>query len=151
LCADHAPLVICFLHDTFLAENVRAVSQGELSSKLEDSLFQLRERYGADRFPKSAAQYLDDWAHDERGWLRKYHVAESDEAHFDLTPAAEKAIQWLVSLPQRDFVSADEKRAVWSPATGKPGGLNSDARGHTAFDDEPITLSSLVHLIEKGY
>jgi hypothetical protein len=51
----------------------------------------------------------------------------------------------------RNFVAADAKRAVWSPTKGQAGGLNSDARRHTAFDDEPITLTSLVHLIEKGY
>lgn len=55
-------------------------------------------------FPKTAAQYLDDWAADERGWLRKFYPPGSDEAHFDLTPATEKAIEWLASLTERGFV-----------------------------------------------
>src|ERR1019366_7693757 len=46
----------------------------------------LREKLGEEAFPKRADQYLDDWAADARGWLRKYYPPASDEAHYDLTP-----------------------------------------------------------------
>jgi Protein of unknown function (DUF3375) len=41
--------------------------------------------------PKSAEAYLDDWAHDSMGWLRKFYPPGGDEAHFDLSPGAERA------------------------------------------------------------
>lgn len=109
LAADYAPLVASFLQLAFLTPNVRELSQAELSSKLEDHLFHLRETLGEDVFPKTAAQYLDDWAADERGWLRKFYPPGSDEAHFDLTPATEKAIEWLASLTERSFVGTESR------------------------------------------
>jgi hypothetical protein len=59
---------------------------------LEDALFALREHLGPEHFPKPALDYLNDWAANDKGWLRKYYPPGSDEPHFDLTPAAKKAI-----------------------------------------------------------
>jgi hypothetical protein len=88
---------------------VRALSQAELRSRLEDHLFTLRARLGEAAFPRSAAQYLDAWANHEAGWLRKYYPPGSDEAHFDLTPAAEKALEWLSGLEKRALVSTESR------------------------------------------
>lgn len=109
LLADHAPLVASFLHRAFLASNVRVLPQAELASRLEDHLFQLRSALRDAAFPRTAAQYLDDWAADERGWLRKFYPPDSDEPHFDLTPATEKAIEWLASLGERAFVGTESR------------------------------------------
>ncbi len=109
LLADHAPLVASFLQRSFVLPNVRGMAQVELISKLEDELFHLRESQGDAAFPKSAAAYLEDWTQDARGWLRKYYPPGSDEAHFDLTPATEKAIAWLESLTQRAFVGTESR------------------------------------------
>ncbi|MCY4566281.1 MAG: DUF3375 family protein, partial [Gammaproteobacteria bacterium] len=86
--SNNAPLVAGFLHRFFLEPNRRATPQGDLAEALEDELFALRERLGAEAFPRTAAEYLNDWADPERGWLRKYYTEDSDEPHFDLTPAA---------------------------------------------------------------
>ncbi len=101
LLADHAPLVASFLQRVFVLPNVRGMAQAELVSKLEDELFHLRQSQGGAAFPKPAAAYLEDWTQDTRGWLRKYYPPGSDEAHFDLTPATEKAIAWLESCCRR--------------------------------------------------
>ena len=109
LLADHAPLIASFLRHAFIEPNERVLSEAELGSRLEDMLFSLRETLGDDAFPKSAARYLDDWAANEKGWLRKFYPADSDEAHFDLTPAAEKAVAWLDSLGGRSFVGTESR------------------------------------------
>jgi hypothetical protein len=109
LMADHAALVVSFLHDSFIQPNIRAWPRQELASRLDDHLFKLREQLGEDAFPRTAIQYLDDWASDDRAWLRKYYPANDDEPHYDLTPAAEKAIDWLVSLGQRQFVGTESR------------------------------------------
>jgi hypothetical protein len=72
-------------------------------------LFALRERLGNDAFPKSASDYLNDWANPEKGWLRKFYRQGSDEAHFDLMPATEKAIAWLGTLTERSFVGTESR------------------------------------------
>ncbi|MFA7468478.1 MAG: DUF3375 family protein, partial [Desulfotomaculaceae bacterium] len=52
LIADHAPLIISFLYRVFVVPNIRGVAQAELTAKLEDELFQLRESRGEDVFPR---------------------------------------------------------------------------------------------------
>ena len=107
--SDHAPLIASFFHRIFIAPNVRIMPQANLEEALEDELFGLRERTGISAFPKSAAEYLDDWAANEKGWLRKFYPQGSDEPHFDLTPAAEKAIAWLATLTARAFVGTESR------------------------------------------
>jgi hypothetical protein len=70
--SEHAPLVASFLQRVFIAPNVRVMTQADLAEALEDELYGLRERLGAAAFPKSALDYLNDWAANDKGWLRKY-------------------------------------------------------------------------------
>ena len=56
-----------------------------------------------------AQRYLDAWASDEHAWLRKYYPADSDEVHYDLTPATERAIDWVVELGTRRFVGTESR------------------------------------------
>ncbi len=107
--SDHAPLMASFLHRVFVAPNVRVMPAADLAEALEDELFALRERLGPDAFPRSAIQYLDDWASPEKGWLRKFYTLGSDEPQFDLTPATEKAIAWLTTLAARSFVGTESR------------------------------------------
>ena len=109
LCSDHAALVASFLHRVFIAPNLRTLAQSDLAEALEDELFALRERLGPDAFPRSAIDYLNDWTSPERGWLRKFYPSDSDEPHFDLTPATEKAVAWLASLSERSFVGTESR------------------------------------------
>ncbi len=109
LAADGAPFVVAFLHRTFVDPNVRALGEKALTAKLEDYLYYLRHSAGEEAFPRPARDYLRDWADDARGWLRRYYPPGSDEPHFDLTPAAERAIQWLAGLEQRRFVGAESR------------------------------------------
>jgi hypothetical protein len=65
--SDHAPLVAGFLHRVFILPNVRAMAQADLAEALEDELFVLRERSDSEAFPKTAIDYLNDWAGANRG------------------------------------------------------------------------------------
>lgn len=107
--SDHAPLVAGFLQRVFVAPNRRVMAQADLAEALDDELFALREQLGEDAFPRAALHYLNDWAGPEKGWLRKFYVADSDEPHFDLAPATEKAIAWLGTLTARSFVGTESR------------------------------------------
>lgn len=109
LCAQHAPLVAGFLHRVFIVPNIRNVAQADLVEALEDELFALREQLGAEAFPGTAQSYLNDWAENDKGWLRKFYPAGTDEPHFDLTPATEKALAWLEGLTERAFVGTESR------------------------------------------
>jgi hypothetical protein len=113
--ADNAPLVLSFLHRVFVADNVRSISAAELASRLDDELYVLNQQDSArdgPRFPKPAKAYLDDWASPGAGWLRKYYPDGTDEPHYDATPAVEKALQWLESLREREFVGTESRLKV---------------------------------------
>ena len=107
--SDHASLVASFLYRVFVTPNVRVMPAASLAEALEDELFALRERLGSDAFPKSALEYLNDWAAPEKGWLRKFYAQGSDEPQFDLTPPAEKAIAWLGTLTERSFIGTESR------------------------------------------
>lgn len=109
LASPHAPLVASFLYRTFVAPNVRVMNEADLAEALEDELFALREQLGTEAYPKSAPDYLGDWCASDKGWLRKFYKPGTDEAQFDLTPATEKAIAWLVSLTERPFVGTESR------------------------------------------
>jgi hypothetical protein len=107
--SDHAPLVASFLQRVYVVPNVRVMAAADLAEALEDELFALRQTLGEKAFPKAAMAYLNDWAAADKGWLRKFYREGSDEAQFDLTPATEKAIAWLVQLGARQFVGTESR------------------------------------------
>jgi hypothetical protein len=109
LASPHAPVVASFLHRVFVVPNVRVMSEADLAEALEDELYALREQIGTDAYPKAAPEYLSDWAAPDKGWLRKFYKPGTDEAQFDLTPATEKAIAWLLSLTERPFVGTESR------------------------------------------
>ena len=113
--ADNAPLVLSFLHRVFVTDNVRSISATQLASRLDDELYALNQRdseRGGRTFPKQAKAYLDDWAAAEAGWLHKYYPEGTDEPHYDATPAVEKALHWIQSLHEREFVGTESRLKV---------------------------------------
>jgi flagellar motility protein MotE (MotC chaperone) len=109
LAADHAPLILSFLALAFIQPNRRAIPAPELVALLDAYLGQLGETHGTERYPKSARQYLEDWASPERAYLRKYYPKSGEDAEFDLTPAAEKAIEWIQGLRPQQFVGTESR------------------------------------------
>jgi hypothetical protein len=108
LVADSAPLVASFLHRVFVLPNRRVIHQAELATALDDTLYAVREQRPGS-YPKPALDYLNDWAANDKGWLRKFYPPGSDEPHFDLTPATERALSWLGSLSERSFVGTESR------------------------------------------
>jgi len=107
--ADSSPLVASFLHRVFIVPNIREIAQVDLLEALDDELFALRERLGDESYPRDAQDYLSDWADNAQGWLRKYYPKNSDEPHYDLTPATEKGIRWLAGLTERNFIGTESR------------------------------------------
>jgi hypothetical protein len=107
--ADHAALILSFLGRVFVDENVRSVPFVTLAERLDDTLYRLNDQLGEGTFPRPARTYLDDWSAPSSGWLRKYYPPGSPEACLDATPALERAVSWVRSLPQRSFVGTESR------------------------------------------
>lgn len=107
--AEHAPLIASFLHRAFIVPNQRVMAQSAIVSQLEDYLYNLRAEEGEDKFPRDSEAYLDEWSKNDKGWLRQFYPRGSDEPHYDLTPATEKALVWLENLTEKKFVGTESR------------------------------------------
>jgi len=152
LLADHAPLIASFLDATFIQPNIRTLGESQLRARLDDLLFQLRDTEGEGAFPRSGADYLNDWADNDKGWLRKFYPPDSDEAHFDLTPAAERAITWLSGLTQRRFVGTESRlKTVFDLLAQMVEGAETDAEARiTELEKRQTELQREIERIRDG-
>ncbi|HLF96164.1 MAG TPA: DmsC/YnfH family molybdoenzyme membrane anchor subunit [Methylococcaceae bacterium] len=57
------------------------MAQADPAEAPEDELFGLRGRLGTDAFPKAALDYLNDWAANDKGWLRKFYPHGKEIMH----------------------------------------------------------------------
>ena len=113
LSSRNAALVLSFLGRVFVDANASNLPSTTLVNELDDELFALNQRLaGADgepRFPRPARHYLDDWSAPEKGWLRRFYPPDSDEPHYDLTPAVETALAWVEDLRARTFIGSESR------------------------------------------
>jgi hypothetical protein len=109
LTSDNVALVLSFLSRVFVEANASNIAAGQLESALDDELFALNQRLGEERFPRRARDYLEYWAAAERGWLRRYYPSGSDEPHYDLAPAVERALAWVQDLRERSFIGTQSR------------------------------------------
>jgi flagellar motility protein MotE (MotC chaperone) len=108
--AGNAALVLTFLGRFFVEDNNGATPASGLAAALDDELYSLNAPDpAAPRYPKPAADYLEDWAHADAGWLRRFYPLGSDEVHYDATPAFEKAYAWVTGLVVRPFVATESR------------------------------------------
>ncbi len=152
LAANSAPLIVAFLHQAFIAPNVRTMPEQDLAAEFDDYLYRLRERHGDDLHPRSGMDYLKDWAADERGWLRRYYPPDSDEPHYDLTPAAEQALQWLAGLEDRSFVGAESRlKAVFDLLREIEHGTETDAQTRIeALEQRRAAIDAEIAAVREG-
>ena len=109
LCADHAPLILSFLHRVFVDGRRRTAAHSDLVTLLDDTLFGLGKIHGEARYPRSARDYLESWASGPTPYLRKYYARHGDEPEYDLTPDTERALEWLRGLRERQFVGTESR------------------------------------------
>lgn len=110
----NAALIISFLHKQFKVNQKVSITQADLETRLGDYLDFLQD-IDPDSFPmssevvkgKSPKDYLKIWCDDQ---LLRKTFDDSDSPVFTLTSAAEKAIDWLENLQQReDFVGTESR------------------------------------------
>ncbi len=108
--AENSPFIAGFLDSVFRDNNLRSIEESELVMRLEDYRYSLSVGGADQEFPRSAAEYLDEWTDNNHGWLRKFYRQGSDEPFYDLTPAAEKALQWMDELFKKQQFIGTESR-----------------------------------------
>jgi hypothetical protein len=105
---QNAPLTLTFLHRAFKEHHAIFVPESKLRARLENFLDEARAHYpGA--YTRTAAEYLANWCGSEQLLLKKFYSHEAEEPVFELTTAAERAMQWLEDLQTRPFVGAESR------------------------------------------
>ena len=104
---DNSPLILSFFFLQFKKHNRIVITNTEMTTNLSDYIYSLREKLGESIYPNSAQDYLTSWTND--GFLRKYYPPDSDEPIFELTPAAEKALDWIKDLEKKEFVGTESR------------------------------------------
>ena len=102
---NHAPLIIAFLWSAFKEAHRQAYGSRELSTLLSDFLFSANEEEAL--YPREPRAYLEEWTHE--GFLRQFYENNEEEATFELTPAAERALLWITDLDKGEFVGAESR------------------------------------------
>lgn len=106
--SPNAALTLTFLHRAFKEHHAISVPESHLRARLENFLDEARmHRPGA--YTQTAADYLAAWCGTEQLLLKKLYSDEADEPVFELTTAAERAMQWLEDLQARPFVGAESR------------------------------------------
>ena len=111
--AGNAPLILSFLGEYFVDANRGASPAADIVAALDDVLYELRrteaDADGNPRYPKEPREYLDDWASEDAGYLRRFYPLGGDELHYEVTPAFEKAYSFLASLQEQQFVGTQSR------------------------------------------
>ena len=106
--SPNAALTLTFLHRAFKEHHAIAVPESHLRARLDNFLDEARaQRPGA--YAQTAAEYLAAWCGNEQLLLKKLYSNEAEEPVFELTTAAERAMQWLEDLQARPFVGAESR------------------------------------------
>ncbi|MDD2450289.1 DUF3375 domain-containing protein [Sulfurovum sp.] len=127
LSSDNLAMMASFFYHVFIEKKNITLSHSHILSLLDDYLFSLKLSYEG-MFPRSAKEYLDGFCNDANGYLRKYHGTD-DEPLYELTTHTTKALEFLQSLEQREFVGSRSKFNVIFE-------LLEDLEFETNFDDE---------------
>ncbi len=102
-------MVLSILHRAFIEPNASNLAADDLTRLVDDELHALREKLSDDAYPQSAKAYLDEWADDDHGWLRKFYPPGNDQPHFDLAPAVQAAFDFVDDLETRGFVGTESR------------------------------------------
>lgn len=106
--ADQAPLVASFFYREFEGGRRRGVEARRLVEHLDDFLYDAEQQGSQGQgFGRSPQEYLEIWTDAAHGWLRKYEYR--GDWYYDLTSAAQKALEWLSGLRKQEFVGTESR------------------------------------------
>jgi hypothetical protein len=107
--ADNFAMITQFFYYAFKSPPIQSLGESEILNKLDDYLYSLNQKSEKPPYPKKAKEYLDDFSHQNRGYLRKYYGYESDEPIYELTPDIEKLLEWTDGLQKQEFIATESK------------------------------------------
>lgn len=96
-----------FFFYAFKLKNRLQIPYAELKELLSEFLTSIEESEQESNL--SPQQLLDNWSHDNQGFIRKYFELNQDEPMTELTADTERALEWMQSLEKREFVGTQSR------------------------------------------
>ena len=106
LTSHQAPFIASFFYAVFLKPKQREIPEGKLVSQLENFIDEINFEEKSSFTPQ---EILTQWSNSDYAYLRKYYPKDKDEIHYDLTPAAQKAVEYLMSFEQKSFMATESR------------------------------------------
>ena len=107
LAAEQCSFVAAFLYSEFIVRDERSVAEDQLLEDLENFILAQKSSGALTEAVRPAREYLAAWCDAQHSWLRRFY--QKDEPCYDLTAAAQKAIEWLYSLKKQTFVGTESR------------------------------------------
>src|SRR5258708_22178798 len=101
--ADHAALIISFLHRQFKQEQRIAIPLTDLSERLANTLEALDEQVPGS-YPRPAHSYLTEWADEYHRFIRITTPTNSDKPLVELPAGTERAFGGLEQLTTQSIL-----------------------------------------------
>lgn len=140
LAIENAPLAIGFFYTAFKVSGRAAIAEDELRTSL-NAYLEERRRDDPTTYPSMAAEYLNEWCRPERSFLRRYYVDGQSEPVIEMTASSERALLWLESLREAEFVATESRlEAVFR---------DLDDLVRRASSDPDVRVAALLSDIEK--
>ena len=106
--ADHAALIIGFLHNQFKCTHRVAVPLAELVEQL-DGYLENQNEHDPGRYARTAQAYITEWADPQHEFIRIAVYSDSDIPMVELTADTERAIGWLEDMQMHHFVGTKSR------------------------------------------
>jgi hypothetical protein len=106
--SPNASLTLTFLHRAFKEHHAISVPESHLRARLQNFLDEAR-LHRPEAYAQSASDYLTNWCGNEQLLLKKFYSDEAEEPVFELTTAAERALEWLEDLQNKAFIGAESR------------------------------------------
>jgi hypothetical protein len=106
--SQNGGLTLTFLHRAFKEHHAISVPESHLRARLDNFLTEARTQCPGS-YSQTASDYLSAWCGTDQLLLKKLYSDEAEEPVFELTAAAERAMQWLEDLQDRPFVGAESR------------------------------------------
>ncbi len=150
LAAPQASFILAFFYRIFVSEGRRSISEPELIASLEDYI----DQTGIGKkeiFVRPAKGYLEVWADASHSWLRRFYYR--NEPHYDLTAAAQKAVEWLYQLKPRSFVGTESRlRTVFDLVRQIAEETDTDIQIRLQFlEEEKARIEEKITQLKQGH
>ena len=105
--SDNFAMMVSFFYFIFTKKRYISIEHTKILNYLDDFLYDIN-RANDTLFPKTAKEYLDDFASDKNGYLKKYHGSDG-ELMYELTPYTQKTLEFIDGLEKKEFVGSRTK------------------------------------------